>query len=407
MSSFDKSGSAVKASVAAGALAVALVLALQSPTLLAQPAVQGQWRTLPYLMPINPVHLTLTNDGRVLIVAGSGNDANEHNFDAVVWDPDDNTFVTHALTWDMFCNGASVLPDGRVFINGGTLQYDPFFGEPRSSAYDPATGTFSDLPNMADGRWYPTTTTLGNGSVMTFSGLKATGGTNTTVEIYTPGAGWSAPVAAGWTPPLYPRMHLSTDGRVFYSGSGRGSRFFNPATMTWTAVVATMNYGNTRTYGTSVLLPLTPANQYRPRVMIFGGSNPATTTTEIIDLVRADSSMAVRTADVPGPDRDERHHPAERQSAGHWRIGERRKCCHREPQRGPLRPGYEHVQFGGRQRLSALVSFRVAAPSRRDRHVGGRKSEHVAPTSSTSRSTLPRISSTPTARRPCGRRSPV
>ena len=125
---------------------------------------------------------------------------------------------------------------------------------------------------MADGRWYPTVTTLGNGNVMTFSGLKATGGTNTTVEIYTPGGGWSLPVAAGWTPPLYPRMHLSTDGRVFYSGSGRGSRFFNPATMGWTPVVATMNHANSRTYGTSVLLPLTPANAYRPRVMIFGGA---------------------------------------------------------------------------------------------------------------------------------------
>ncbi len=245
---------------------------------------QGQWRTLPNLMPVNPVHLALTNDGRVLIVAGSGNDPSVHNFGAAVWDPEDNIFVTHALTWDMFCNGASILPDGRVFINGGTLQYDPFFGEPRSSVYDPATGTFSDLADMADGRWYPTVTGLGDGRVMTFSGSKATGGTNTTVEIYTPGAGWSAPVAAGWTPPLYPRMHLNTDGRVFYSGPGRGSRFFNPATMTWTAVVATMNYANTRTYGSSVLLPLTPANQYRPRVMIFGGSNPATNTTEIIDL---------------------------------------------------------------------------------------------------------------------------
>ena len=153
--------------------------------------------------------------------------------------------------------------------------------------YDPATGTFSDLQNMADGRWYPTVTTLGNGSVLTFSGLKAAGGTNTTVEIYTPGTAWSPPFAAGWTPPLYPRMHLSTDGRVFYSGSGRRSRYFNPATMTWTAVVATMNFGISRTYGTSVLLPLTPANSYRPRVMTFGGSNPATATTEIIDLVRA------------------------------------------------------------------------------------------------------------------------
>src|SRR5205814_5729450 len=38
------------------------------------------------------------------------------------------------------------------------------------------------------------------------------------------------------------------------------------------------------TYGSSVLLPLTPANGYRPRVMILGGGNPATATTEIIDL---------------------------------------------------------------------------------------------------------------------------
>ncbi len=79
-------------------------------------------------------------------------------------------------------------------------------------------------------------------------------------------------------------MHLNTDGRVFYAGSGRGSRFFNPATNGWSAVVANTNYSGNRTYGTSVLLPLTPANGYRPRVMIFGGGNPATATTEMIDL---------------------------------------------------------------------------------------------------------------------------
>src|SRR6267143_540271 len=82
-------------------------------------------------------------------------------------------------------------------------------------------------------------------------------------------------------------MHLSTDGRVFYSGSGRGSRFFTPSAKTWSAVVANTNFTGTRTYGTSVLLPLTPANGYRPRVMIFGGGNPATATTEIIDLSAA------------------------------------------------------------------------------------------------------------------------
>src|SRR5216117_3580625 len=187
----------------------------------------------------------------------------------------------------MFCNGMVVLPDGRVFINGGNLRYDPFLGEPRSSAYDPTTGRFTDLENMAHGRWYPTVTTLGDGRVMTFSGLTETGGTNTTVEIYTVGSGWSAEYPAGWTPPLYPRMHLITDGRVFYSGSGTGSRMFDPSTHTWSAVVANTNYSGTRTYGTSVLLPLTPANGYTPRVMIMGGGNPATATTEIIDLSAA------------------------------------------------------------------------------------------------------------------------
>ena len=48
--------------------------------------------------------------------------------------------------------------------------------------------------------------------------------------------------------------------------------------------MATTKFGGSRSYGTSVLLPLTPANGYRPRVMILGGGSPATATTEIIDL---------------------------------------------------------------------------------------------------------------------------
>jgi PKD repeat protein len=201
-----------------------------------------------------------------------------------VWDPQAGTVVTQTLGWDMFCNAMAVLPDGRVLINGGNLQYDPFHGQPRNALYDPATGLFADIQNMAHGRWYPTATVLADGSVMTFSGLDETGATNTAVEFYSAASGWSAPSMAGWTPPLYPRLHLLPDGRVLYSGSGTGSRVFTPSTKTWTGIIATTNYSGTRTYGTSVLLPLTPANSYRPRVMIFGGGNPATPTTEIIDM---------------------------------------------------------------------------------------------------------------------------
>src|SRR5437773_1930116 len=272
----------------AGAIFVAVGLAgFGVPDVLAQASVQGQWRTLSLLMPINPVHLAVTHNGKVLIVAGSGNVATETNFRTAVWDLGANSIATQSLAWDMFCNGMVALPDGRLFINGGNLQYDPFHGELRSSAFDPVLGVFTDLENMAHGRWYPTVTTLGDGRVMTFSGLTETGGTNTAVEVYTVGSGWSAEYPAGWTPPLYPRMHLMPDGRVFYSGSGTGSRIFNPTTHTWSAVVASTKYSGTRTYGTSVLLPLTPANGYTPRVIIMGGGNPATATTEIIDLSSA------------------------------------------------------------------------------------------------------------------------
>ena len=119
---------------------------------------------------------------------------------------------------------------------------------------------------------------------MTFSGLSDTGATNSTVEIYTPGGGWSQEYPAGWTPPLYPRQHLLPNGKVIYTGSGTGTRTFDPSTNSWSGVIANTLYTSSRTYGTSVLLPLSPADGYRPRVMIFGGGNPATATTEVIDM---------------------------------------------------------------------------------------------------------------------------
>src|SRR5439155_18579605 len=80
---------------------------------------------------------------------------------------------------------------------------------------------------------------------------------------------------------------------VFYSGSTAQSRLFDPVAKTWSGVIATTNYGGTRTYGTSVLLPLTPANNYKPVVMIMGGGNPSTATTELIDLSAANPKWTI------------------------------------------------------------------------------------------------------------------
>src|SRR5438309_5317318 len=40
------------------------------PGVMAQPNVQGQWSTLPYTAPINPVHVALLYTGKVLIEIG-------------------------------------------------------------------------------------------------------------------------------------------------------------------------------------------------------------------------------------------------------------------------------------------------------------------------------------------------
>jgi Domain of unknown function (DUF1929)/PKD domain/Putative Ig domain len=260
-----------------------VALAFVSPAALAQANVHGQWVTLNTQMPINPIHLALMHNGKVLVVSGSGNLPSDTTYLAAVWDPATDTVPTQPVPFDMFCNGMVVLPDGRPFVISGTQQYDPFHGDPRTAAYDPATGNFVQLQSMTDGRWYPTATTLSDGSVMIFSGLAQSGSTNTNIEIYKVGVGWSQPFPAGWTPPLYPRMHLLPNGTVFYSGSTTGSSIFNPTTHVWQSGPTT-NYSGTRTYGSSVLLPLLPSNNYKPVVMIMGGNSPATNTTELIDL---------------------------------------------------------------------------------------------------------------------------
>jgi galactose oxidase-like protein/chitobiase/beta-hexosaminidase-like protein/glyoxal oxidase-like protein len=194
------------------------------------------------------------------------------------------TIQQFVVSWDMFCNGMVMLQDGRVLIDGGTIQYNPFYGAANASIFDPATNTFTDIQPTLHGRWYPTLLTLADGRVITFSGLTETGTTNTAVEFYTIGSGWSSTFNAPWTPDLYPRLHLLPNGKVFYSGSQTKSKMFDPSTQTWNTNFAVTNYSGTRTYGSSVLLSLSPADNYDAKVIIMGGGNPATNTTEIIDL---------------------------------------------------------------------------------------------------------------------------
>jgi hypothetical protein len=272
------------------------------------PHIDGVWKTLPYLMPVNPISATLLSNGQILIVSGSeydpnnsssGTDWTSKSYRTAVWYPTDTTEYIQVLntTYDVFCAGTSVLPDGRPLIVGGTKTYATqtygWTGEDGASLFNPQSRLTPQVQDMADGRWYATVTTLGDGRAATFSGYGYSGATNNTVEIYDlayAGVGWTIPVAAPFIPPLFPRMELLPNGTVFYNGQGSGGGgapyitpngwILNPTTQSWTQSAAITTW---RSGGSAVLLPLLPPN-YVPKVMNFGGNSPAYSSTEIIDL---------------------------------------------------------------------------------------------------------------------------
>lgn len=287
----------------------------------AQPPADGQgttgrWTVLDTGMPIRSVHATLLRTGKVLLIAGSGNSAENFaagTFTAAVWDPVADTYTTLTVPKDMFCAGHVTLADGRVLIQGGTAAYPPpggadYSGLRDSWIFDPATNRFTSAGNANEGHWYPTLTELGNGDVWMAGGLKAdtTGAVNT--ELFGAAQGrWLAgnQVAQSWHFwGLYPHLFLLADGRLFYSGAhtfgngtpGTGASLYDPATGA-VADVPGLRGKDLRDQAASVLLP--PAQDQK--VLITGGGNintntPAIGLTDVVDLSRATPAYA------PGPD---------------------------------------------------------------------------------------------------------
>ena len=122
------------------------------------PHITGTWTVLPYQMPINPISAHLLPNGKVLIVAGSENDASNNSkgaesYRAAVWDPtgtNESSISVQNLTYDVFCSGTAALFDGRSLIVGGTSDYS-FTGENRASIFNPATSQYVQSQNMVVG----------------------------------------------------------------------------------------------------------------------------------------------------------------------------------------------------------------------------------------------------------------
>lgn len=161
-----------------------------------------------------------------------------------------------------FCPGMVQLADGSVLVVGGTDYYNEpelvggygfveLEGLKAARAFDPRRETWTQAGDMEFGRWYPGLITLGDNKLFITSGATklmkplytdrpSDSGSNVRqTETFNPAATstdaqgnkvrgrWTTnPRSADKSLPLYPRLHLLPNGRVFYNAGGQ---VFNPA----------------------------------------------------------------------------------------------------------------------------------------------------------------------------------
>lgn len=203
--------------------------------------------------------------------------------------------------------------NGRLYGVGTamTLQKQDFQGTNDAYIFNTATSSFEDVSSMHYARWYPTLAEMGNGMVMTMSGLDGQGQVTVNSEMFDPATStWAKGPVHGF--PTYPATFLTQDGRLFFTGSSAG---YGPATPAW----RTPGFWDVKTDGfqpvpgiadpknletsASVLLP--PAQKQSVMVMGGGGvgqSGTATADTRLIDLAAPDPHW-VRGPDLAEPTR--------------------------------------------------------------------------------------------------------
>ncbi|WBO64162.1 galactose oxidase-like domain-containing protein [Streptomyces camelliae] len=270
----------------------------------------GSWSVLPTQNPVRSMHSVVLKNGKVLLIAGSGNSEEQFNagtFTSAVYNPADGTYKVIPTPKDMFCAGHVQLQDGRVLVLSGNKAYPVagghgYEGFRDSYIFDPATETYTKTNDLNDGHWYPSATELGNGDVITFGGLREDSTGSVTAERWSDAQQQWLPtwqVNQTWSYwGLYPAMILMQDGRLFYTGShvfgnnipGTGSAIYDYGANTITQIPGLQNKDE-RDQSASVLLP--PAQDQR--VLTIGGgnidSNPdANRLTDLIDLKQPNPS---------------------------------------------------------------------------------------------------------------------
>ena len=110
------------------------------------------------------------------------------------------TYTTHDLHDARFAHTATLLPDGRVLVAGGHIDFPGGSTLNTAELYNPATETWTDTDSLGTARYRHTATLLPNGTVLVAVGLNDFAGILTSAELYDPMTGsWTS------TPPPTPR----------------------------------------------------------------------------------------------------------------------------------------------------------------------------------------------------------
>jgi len=249
-----------------------------------QTSVTGQWsavQTWPNASPgWVPTHVMVLPTGKVLYWSSYGDGLNPH-----FWDPATNAVTTAALPgYNVFCAGHSFLADGKLFVSGGHI--DDYVGYIHASIYDPFANTWTQVPDMNAGRWYPTNTTLANGDVLVVSGTihgpASSQVYNDTPQVYQRSSNsWRTLSSAVLHLQLYPFMFLAPNGKVFLAGWNPDTRYLDTSgTGSWTFVANSVH--GWRNYGSAVMYDV-------GKILLVGGDGDSSTrtptnTAEVIDL---------------------------------------------------------------------------------------------------------------------------
>lgn len=270
------------------------------------PAVRGRWGAV-FSLPNVAVHSHVLPDGRVLMWGRRDNPNQSLDVDPrspihvgqppalsatctpFIWNPATGglTMTTQpsldaagAKKANLFCSGHAFLPDGRLLVAGGHLADSS--GLNQTCTFDHSTGKWTPGAVMNHGRWYPTLTTLTDGSVLIVSGsyVETKQLNNTVPQIWSNGALTAIAESPAGAFDLYPRMHVASNGRVFITGSLQQTWVLDVSgDGTWSRGPLKTANGQ-RDYAPSVLYDL-------DKVLYVGGGNQPTANADLLDLSQA------------------------------------------------------------------------------------------------------------------------